>query len=152
MNSEDIKGDSTSDFVACDLPAHRVKAGDVFRVKYPFVLVKVDVPDSDPEGVGFATIDSWAPGVRYEALPPYGEDSEAVCDGEGAMVLAVADVHKPGRFPTRVFFTRQWVTPNGKTFGKGGLHIAVLPAFKRRATGYMRPYRLCAAIENKVSP
>lgn len=60
------------------------------------------------------------------------------------MVLTVIDHFKPGRFPARVFFTRRWVTPDGKEFGKGKLHIATIPAFKRRATAYMHEYELRA--------
>jgi hypothetical protein len=119
-----------------------VKAGDVFRVKYPFIRCEVDVPDPDPEGFLFVTIKSWKPGVELVQQPPYGDWSEAQCDGEGFMVLTVVDVHKPGRFPSRVFFTRNWIDPDHKAFGKGGLHIMTQQAFKRRAAGYMHEYRL----------
>jgi hypothetical protein len=119
-----------------------VKAGEVFRVKYPFVRCEVDVGDPDPEGQGFATISSWKPGVEFVACGPYGEDAEAICHAEGEMILTVVDVFKPGRFPTRVFYTRQWVSPERKAFGKGGLHIATAEAFKRRATKYMHEYRI----------
>lgn len=119
-----------------------MKPGDVFRVKYPFLRCEVDVADSDPEGQGYATIQSWKPGVEFVPSGPYGEDSEAICHAEGEMVLTVVDVHKPGKFPARVFFTRRWVRPDGKEFGKGGLHINTVPAFKRRAAGYMHEYEL----------
>lgn len=117
------------------------RAGDVFRVRYPFVRCEVDTPDDDPEGVGYVRIISWTPGVEFVDKPPTGEDNEAVCDGEGEMVLTVVDTHRPGKFPTRVFFTRAWVDPDGKTFGKSGLHIMTAQAFKRRAAGYMHEYR-----------
>ncbi|MES2950309.1 MAG: hypothetical protein V4858_17335 [Pseudomonadota bacterium] len=119
-----------------------INSGDVFRVKYPFVRVTVEVPDSDPEGQGFATIQSWRPGVEFVPCGPCGDDSEAQCNAEGEMVLTVVDVHKPGKFPARVFFTRQWVDPNGKAFGKGKLHIMTAQAFKRRARGYMHEYEI----------
>lgn len=121
-----------------------MKAGDVFRVKFPFVRCEVDVPDSDPEGVGFATIQSWKPGVEFVERPPYGEDSDTICHGEGEMILTVIDTHKPGRFPARVFYTRSWVTPDGNAFGKGNLHITTAAAFKRRATRYMHDYEVRA--------
>lgn len=118
-----------------------MKPGDVFRVKYPFLRCKVDVADSDPEGQGFATIQSWKPGVEFHT-DNYGNEGPTTCDGEGEMVLTVVDVLKPGKYPTRVFFTRRWVRPDGKEFGKGGLHISTVPAFKRRAAGYMHEYEL----------
>jgi hypothetical protein len=34
------------------------------------------------------------------------------------------------------------VRPDGKEFGKGGLHITTVPAFKRRAAGYMHEYEV----------
>jgi hypothetical protein len=124
-----------------------VTAGDVFCVRFPFVRETVDLPDDDPEGVGFVRVQSWKPGVRFEALPPYGEDSESVADAEGQMVLTVVDVHRPGRFPTRVFFTRAWVDPDGKTFGKGALRITTMQAFKRRAGSYQHEYRVATLEE-----
>jgi hypothetical protein len=115
-----------------------LKPGDVFRVVYPFVRCEVDVAGWE----GSETIKSWAPGVRFVAAGHYGEEAEAQCDGEGEMILNVIDVHKPGRFPARVFFTRKFVTPDGKEFGKGKLHITTVPAFKRRSIGYMHEYEV----------
>jgi hypothetical protein len=123
-----------------------MKAGEVFRVKYPFVRFDFDELAGDLEG-GVVTVKSWKPGVEFVPVGYYGEDSEGVCDGEGEMVLTVVDVHKPGRFPSRVFFTRSWVDPDGKAFGKGGLHIMTAQAFKRRVAGYMHEYRLRAPEE-----
>jgi len=118
------------------LPA--VEIGKTYRVRYPFVLAMVDLPDPDPEGPGFYTTKSWRPGVEH------GNDDNgdgwSAADGHGEMLLTVVDVHKPGRFPARVFFTRQWQDPAGKVFGKGKLHIMTLPAFKRRLGGYLHEY------------
>ena len=84
---------------------------------------------------------SWAPGVRFEPMP-YGENAEAVADGEGAMLLTVVSLHKPGRYPTRVFYTRQWRDPDGKVFGDTKLRVTVVSAFRRRLTGYLHEYRV----------
>jgi hypothetical protein len=124
-----------------------MNAGEVINVRYPFVREERDIPDNDPEGSGFATVQCWRPGVEQAGLPPHGEEVEAVCDGEGQMVLEVVDVHRPGNYPTRVFFTRSWIDPEGKPFGKGGLHIMTVQAFKRRAAGYMHEYRMRTAEE-----
>lgn len=85
------------------------------------------------------TVQSWRPGVRWVQVY---DDSEAEAEGIGAMLLTVIDVHKPGRFPARVFFTRQWRDPDGKVFGKGGLRITTVPAFLRRTKGYMHEFEL----------
>ena len=115
-----------------------LEQGSVFRVKYPFIRCEVDVP-SDIEQ-GYETIKSWQPGTREEWIEP--DDQESVCDDEGEMVLTVVDVFKPTGFPQRVFFTRRWVDPEGKEFGKGKLHIMTAQAFNRRARGYMHEYTI----------
>jgi hypothetical protein len=119
-----------------------MKAGDIFRVKYPFVRTEYEEHDADEYGVSVTTVKSWKPGVEFITVGYYGDDTEAVCDAEGEMVLTVIDVHKPGRFPARVFFTRKWVDPDGKAFGKTKLHIMTQQAFQRRTAGYMHEYVL----------
>lgn len=110
-------------------------------VVYPFVLEKVRVPEvGGPE-----TIISWRPGVRYQMRNVSGESegySEAIADGIGAQILTEVSRHKPERFPERVFYTRQWIAPDGRRFGKGGLHIATAEKFRRLTRGYAVPYRI----------
>lgn len=117
------------------------KAGDVLRVKYPFVRCEVDVPEDD----GFVTIKSWKPGT--ESVFVYPDDSEDVAHGEGEMVLTIVDTFKPGKYPERIFFTRRWVRPDGAEFGKGKLHVLIRSAFTRRVKGYMHAYRLIEQLE-----
>lgn len=116
-----------------------VEIGKTYSVRYPFVLEDVDLPPDDPEATQMATVKSWRPGVEWEQdeWGTYG-----VAEAIGEMLLTVIDVHKPGRFPTRVFYTRQWKDPNGRVFGKHGLRITTLDAFKRRMRGYMHNYYL----------
>lgn len=110
-------------------------AGDVFTVAYPFIREHVSLfgEDGPYEAV------KWRPGASYELCGPEG-DVDILAHGEGQMVLSVQDVHKPGRFPTRVFFTRHFVDPDGNRFGKQGLKIMTVDAFKRRARGYRDDY------------
>lgn len=58
------------------------------------------------------------------------------------MRLTVVSVHRPGRFPTRVFFTRQFVTPDGKAFGKSKLHIVTVEKFRRLSSRYQIDYTM----------
>jgi hypothetical protein len=109
------------------------KPGDVFVNDYPFVRTVYQEWDED----GHSDVKSWKPGVEYEAYGPEGDYTLMVADGTGRQTLTVVDVHKPGRYPTRVFYTVKWMTPEGKEFGKGGLKITTLDAFKRRARGFM---------------
>ena len=116
-----------------------IETGAVFSVPYPFSHTTVDLPSGDPEAP-YSTFKSWKPGPYWEQCE--GGDFDAFADGVGAMLLTVIDVHKPGRFPARVFFTRQWRDPNGKVFGKGALRITTVPAFRRRIKGYLHEFYL----------
>lgn len=119
-----------------------VEIGKTYSVRYPFVLEDVELPPDEPEAWDKPPVmtKSWRPGVEFEQE----DEGQAygVAEAVGEMLLTVIDVHKPGRFPTRVFYTRQWKDPNGRVFGKGGLRITTLDAFRRRMRGYMHEYWL----------
>jgi len=108
----------------------------IYRVRYPFVREAVTLYD---ENGPYETL-SWRPGVSIECCGPYDDETDIVAHGEGEMILTVIDVHKPGRFPTRVFYTRKFVDPDGHVFGKGGLRMTTVDAFNRRAAGYQLAY------------
>lgn len=60
------------------------------------------------------------------------------------MALDVVATFKPGRFPERVFYTRRWVDPDGREFGKTGrLLIATAGQFRRLLKGYRHPFAVC---------
>ena len=114
-----------------------IKAGDIFSIGYPFHKKKVSLVDQD----GIYETDSWIPGVTLVPVNNEG-DTEAVAHGMGLMELTVVATFKPGKYPERVFFTRSWVDPEGKRFGKGLLKIMVKSAFKRRLNGYYHEFKL----------
>lgn len=115
------------------------KAGDVFTVVYPFVRGAYSYMDFDGKHWNEMESATWKPGVAYRPCAP--DDTEGYCHAEGHMELTVVDVHKPGKYPVRVFCTRQWITPDGKRFGKTNLRIMTVPAFKRRVQGWFaEPY------------
>jgi hypothetical protein len=116
------------------------KAGDVFRVKYPFILERVSLRSMDEEGCGSYETDSWRPGISEDV--DHGGNPSYALDGYGEMVLTVVDVFRPGRFPTRVFYTRSWVDPDGRTFGKGALRITTAANFTKLRRGYRYPYAM----------
>jgi hypothetical protein len=107
-----------------------MKVGDRITVEYPFVRVKVDM-------YGETTM-SWRPGVGHRYCAP--DDTEAYANGVGSMELTIISIHKPGRFPTRVFFTRKFIAPDGYVFGKTKLRIMTIGAFRARARSFMHPY------------
>lgn len=111
--------------------------GQEYRVKFPFIVSSYTGHDSDG---GVYCEETWVPGVKSKPVPP--DDCEAVADAEGEMILTIVDIHKPGRFPKRVFYTRKWIDPDGKGFGKTKLHITTVPTFIKRAAGYYHEYRV----------
>lgn len=132
--------------------ALEIVAGAVFTVPHPFCRQLVSLPGDDPEGPPSVERMSWVPGVRFEyGDSAYGDDPDTVeeYDGIGVQILTVVAVFKPGRFPTRVFYTRKWRVPEGREFGKGGLRIKVMSAFKRLISGYQyqNPARLKTSAE-----
>jgi hypothetical protein len=119
------------------------EAGQVFEHKYPFVRTTYTEFDNE----GHYEVPSWKPGVESVMCPP--DDCKAVCEGEGKQIITVVDVHKPGRFPTRVFYTRKFVTPDGVVFGKQNLRITTAQAFRQRVAGYAYSYEMATEAEQK---
>ena len=111
-----------------------IEVGKTYEVACPFLRDTFESYDED----GPTSEPTWRPGIRWET---YGDgewqESQAEADGIGRVLYTVVDLHKlPRPFPPRVFFTRKWVSPDGKTFGKGALRIMTAEAFRRRLTGY----------------
>lgn len=121
---------------AATLPA----IGEVFTVSYPFSRDTYEALDIDEEGISTATVPSWKVGPKPEHV--YPDDCQDVADGIGQCAIVVVSVHKPGRYPARVFFTRSWIAPDGKAFGKGKLRIAVAGAFRALIGGYRHQFVL----------
>lgn len=122
-----------------------VEAGSVYMAPHPFVWELGSKPGDDPEGPHSIQFMTWRPGLRAVFL--YPDDSEEVADGMGFQILTVVSVHKPGRFPPRVFYTRQWQDPRGRQFGKAGLRIKTLGAFKTLAGGWRHEFRMATGEE-----
>lgn len=118
-----------------------ITPGEVFEAQYPFVRDTWIERDEDEEGRGSTEVPTWKPGTRYEQVPPEGR-TVTLADGLGRVVLTVVSLHKPGPFPTRVFFTRSWVTPDGKAFGKRKCRVTTVQTFRTLALGYRHDYKL----------
>lgn len=111
--------------------------GAVFEIAYPFCLEDATVGFDDE---GPLRAKSWRPGVRWDAIGP--EDDGAFANGVGKQIVTVVSTHKPAPFPERVFYTRQWETPEGKRFGKGRLFIKTVQGFRSLIKGYRYTYEL----------
>lgn len=112
-----------------------VEENKIYTIEYPFCRDKANVWDEE----GYGEIDTWRPGIRHV------EDDEGLwpeADAMGEMILSVVSIHRPGKFPTRIFYTRKWRTPDGKIFGKKKLLITTQQAFSRLLNGYRHKYDL----------
>jgi hypothetical protein len=118
------------------------KEGDRFEFPYPFSRSTYDQMDGGDEDnpPTFTAVPSWKVGPSSESDGMDGCYSMA--DALGKCVLTVVSIHKPGKYPTRVFFTRTWITPDGKAFGKTKCRVTTVPTFLAMATGYMHDYEL----------
>lgn len=107
-----------------------IKPGDVFKIKHPFVREDFNGPDGLEK--------TWKPGTRQEQIA--NDDFVTMADGEGLQVLTVVSLHRPGSYPTRVFYTRKWIDPNGGEFGKRDLLCKSVSAFRQIIKGYRWAY------------
>lgn len=115
---------------------------EIYRHKYPMIRqAYTDFNDDGP----FEAL-SWKPGVRFEVIgEPYDGITEAVADGVGEQILTVVSRHRPSpKYPERVFFIQQFVSPDGHTFGKTKLRTLTAEAFKRRAAGFRYSFEIDA--------
>jgi hypothetical protein len=125
--------------------SEKIQAEQTYTVAgYPFVRYVANLLDED-DGNPYQT-EGWRPGCTKEEddLGEHGYQAWVyVADGTGSMVLDVVATFKPGRFPERVFYTRRWIDPDGREFGKTGkLRIATTGQFRRLLKGYRHPFEV----------
>ena len=113
-----------------------IEPGQAIEVPYPFVREEVSLADAD----GIGPVKSWRPGTRAEPIAP--DDYGLFADALGTMILTVVSLHKPGKYPERVFYTRRWRSPTGKEFGKGNLHIRSVGHFRHLCRGYRHHFKV----------
>ena len=124
----------------------KILAGQTHTVTgYPFVRYVANLYDED-DGHPYQT-EGWRPGCTAEEdeRDEHGYPSKVfVADGTGSMVLDVVATFKPGRFPERVFYTRRWIDPDGREFGKTStLRVTTTGQFRRLLKGYRHPFDVC---------
>lgn len=111
-----------------------VTPGAQFTAPYPFKRDGKTLYEPDPEGHGSYEIQCWTPGTRIQLA--YDGCGEHWADGTGSVRYTVVDTFRPGSWPTRVFYMREWIDPDGKVFGKDRLRVTTLGAFRRLCRGY----------------
>jgi hypothetical protein len=123
----------------------KIEAGQTHTVTgYPFVRYVADLYDED-DGRPYQT-EGWRPGCTLkidENAGGYFPENHYVADGVGSMVLNVVAVFRPGRFPERVFYTRRWVDPDGREFGKPNkLRVTTAAHFRSLLKGYRHDFEV----------
>lgn len=114
--------------------------GQKHTAPYPFVRTTYEALPDDLDGVP-TELPTWRPGVEHEACEPYG-DTYTFADRMGNVEFTVIGVFKPGSFPTRVFFVRQWIDPDGKRFGKNKLRVTTAQNFRQLIKGYRHDFEI----------
>lgn len=117
-----------------------IEIGRVYVGHCPFYRETVDLWTGDSGEGDWGPVEVWRPGVEWERDD--NGDADACAGGVGAILLTVVSVHKPGKYPTRVFYTRQWRDPDGKVFGKTNLRVTTQDAFRRMAKGWRHDFYL----------
>ena len=107
--------------------------GERHTTDYPFV--RVAFRDFDVSSGAGVFLPSWRPGIDTIETDRRCRDF-CIAHGRGLLTLTVVSIHKPGRFPTRIFFTRRWTDPDGREFGKPACRVATVDKFRRTLRGY----------------
>ena len=113
-------------------------AGEQFTIEYPFYWASEADPETGADEGG------WIPGTEGRLVPP--DTAEEYADGIGYCVYTVVSTHRPGKYPTRVFYTREWLDPDGNEFGHKTLRVHSLGYFKRLIRGYRLPFQMSEVV------
>ncbi len=114
------------------LAPREITEGVTYSVWFPFVRDEYE-PPQNWSADGTRRLETWRPGWRY--VPRSPEDTEPEWDGDGEERRLLVAICKPGRYPARAFYVRQWSDPDGKIFGKTALRMTTLTAFRKWSLG-----------------
>lgn len=114
--------------------------GSEHRAPYPFIRTTYEAMPDEPESAPVER-PTWRPGVEHDNVEPYGS-TITYADRMGEVVFTVIGVFKPGSFPTRIFFVRKWVDPDGKVFGNNKLRITTQQNFRQLIKGYRHEFEM----------
>lgn len=117
-------------------------AGSEHRAPYPFVRTAWEAPPEDPyeEGGAPNMQPTWKPGVEHDNIDQY--HTVTFADRMGEVVFTVIGAFKPGSYPTRIFYVRQWVDPDGKQFGSTKLRVTTQQHFRQLIKGYRHDFEM----------
>lgn len=100
------------------------QSGEVFERPHPFTVVVENQGDPERE------TERWRPGA-WETKYIYPDDACALAHGVGRVQFTVVSVHTPPRYPTRVFYTRQFFMPDGSPYASSRLKNCIANKFAK---------------------
>ncbi|PCI04587.1 MAG: hypothetical protein COB78_09855 [Hyphomicrobiales bacterium] len=101
----------------------------MFEVKYPFALDKYPSYSDTPAQ------EVWIPGFKVSEDETENGNILYAHD-HGKAIYTVVSIHRPGKYPIRVLYTRHWVDPTGTAIKGKGLRCLSIAKFKRDSTKY----------------
>lgn len=108
-----------------------VRAGDVFERDHPFTWTteRGSAPDDVHE--------RWRPGAWN--IDSVGEDVLPSCTALGRVKFTVISMHRPPGYQERVFFTREFITPDGEKYAPARLMNCIARKFRKDVAAF--PFR-----------
>ena len=123
------------------------QAGEVYEFAYPFSRDTHTEQDEE----GFYQVPTWKPGPRKVEIRGHGDiDLENVADAMGRQQITIVGTFRPGKFPLRVFYTRKWIDPDGKVFGKSACRITTIHGFRSLVNGFRHEFKMAQTAIAKV--
>lgn len=117
-------------------PIAEIAAGAIFERDHPFTMVRENQGDPDFE------IERWRPGA-WEVWEQNDDDAPtAKANGLGRVKYTVVSTHKPPGYPTRIFFKREFTTPDGGRYSPGRLMNCVASKFRKDVTAFPFPFEV----------
>ncbi len=107
------------------------EAGQTFERDHPFTWTE--------EGFGDQVIERWRPGA-WNVVEDGPESAVAGANGMGKVRYEVVSVHTPPGYPTRVFYRRQFFTPEGEPYTSPKLRVSIARKFAKDAAEFGFPF------------
>ena len=121
--------------------APAIEAGQEHRAAFPFIRTTYDaMPDDCMINAMPVEHPTWRPGVEHEQCN--SGDTWSFAHGDGEVVYSVIAAFKPGKYPSRIFYLRNWIDPDGKRFGRNNLRISTTQHFRMLLKGYRHDYEI----------
>ena len=110
-------------------------AGDVFERSHPFTFVKENGSYPGDE------IERWRPGA-WNSEYDDADKGTAYCTALGAVRFMVISTHRPPGYPERVFFKREFTTPDGERYASGRLMNCITRKFRKDIAAFPFPFEV----------